>query len=66
MVVEEDDDGVEWTVYYHSWVLNDAQTRYSQVEKLCICLYLSCTKLKCYIKSTYVFMYSDFDVIKHM
>lgn len=45
---------------------NDAKTRYSLIEKLCLCLYFSCTKLKYYIKLTYVFAYSQFDVIKHI
>lgn len=39
---------------------------YNAIEKLCLCLYLSCTKLKHYIKPIDVYVYSHFDVIKHM
>lgn len=36
------------------------------IEKLCLCLYFSCTKLKHYIKSVDVYVSSHFDVLKHM
>lgn len=35
------------------------------IEKLCMCFYSSCTKLKYYTNPTDVFVYSHFDVIKH-
>src|ERR1044072_791465 len=66
MLAQEDDDGVERAIYYLSRVLNDAETRYSSIEKLCLCLYFSCVKLKYYIKPIDVYVYSHFDVIKHM
>ncbi|KAK2389329.1 hypothetical protein QL285_062925 [Trifolium repens] len=66
MLAQEDDNGIENAVYYHSRVLNDAETRYTAIEKLCLCLYFSCTKLKHYIKPVDVYVYSQFDVIKHM
>lgn len=46
--------------------MNDAKTRYTMVEKLCLSLYFSCTKLKHYIKSSDVFVYSYFNLIKPM
>ncbi|KAK2402401.1 hypothetical protein QL285_051924 [Trifolium repens] len=66
MLAQEDENGVEKTIYYLSRVLNDAETRYSVIEKLCLCLYFSCTKLKHYIKPVDVYVYSHFDIIKHM
>jgi len=66
MLAQEDEDGVERAIYYLSRVLNYAETRYSLVEKLCLCLYFSCSKLKQYIKPVDVYVYSYFDVIKHM
>lgn len=36
------------------------------IEKLCLCLYFSCTKLKYYIKLVDVYVSSHFDVIKYM
>src|ERR1044072_5309029 len=66
MLAQEDDNGVERAIYYFSRVLIDAETRYSSIEKLCLCLYFSCSKLKYYIKPIDVYVYSHFDVIKHM
>ncbi|KAK2444268.1 protein NYNRIN [Trifolium repens] len=66
MLAQEDENGVEKAIYYLSRVLNDVETRYSVIEKLCLCLYFSCTKLKHYIKPVDVYVYSHFDIIKHM
>jgi hypothetical protein len=66
MLSQEDENGVERAIYYLSRVLNDAETWYHHSEKLCLCLYFSCTKLKHYIKSFDVCVYSHFDIIKHM
>jgi hypothetical protein len=46
--------------------LNNVETRYSPVVKLCICLYCSFSKLKQYIKPIVVYVYSHFDVVKLM
>src|SRR3954467_11836892 len=64
MLAQEDDNGIERAIYYLSRVLDDAETRYSAIKKLCLCLYFSCIKLKYYIKPVYVS--SHCDVIKHM
>src|SRR6266487_1711157 len=66
MLAQEDENGDERAIYYLSRVLNDAETRYNAIEKLCLCLYFSCMKLKHYIKPIEVYVYSHFDVIKHM
>jgi len=66
MLAQQDENGIEIVIYYLSRVLNDVETRYSPVEKLCLCLYFSCSKLKQYIKPVVVYVYSHFDVIKHM
>ena len=50
MLVQVDDDNIECAIYYLSRILNDVEIRYSAIEKLCLCLYYSCTKLKYYIK----------------
>jgi len=57
MLAQEDENGVERAIYYLSRVLNDAETRYSPVKKLCLCLYFSCSKLKQYIKPVVVYVY---------
>jgi hypothetical protein len=66
MLVQEDEKCVERPVYYLSRMLNDPETRYSDIEKLCLCLYFSCMKLKQYIKLVDVYVSSHFDIIKHM
>ena len=66
MLAQEDENGVERAIYYLSRVLSDVETRYHPSEKLCLCLYFSCMKLKHYIKPFDVYVYSHFDIIKHM
>ena len=66
MLAQEDENGIERAIYYLSRVLNDTETRYHPSEKLYLCLYFSCTKLKHYIKPFDVYVYSHFDIIKHM
>ena len=51
ILVQEDDNDIECVISYLSWILNDAEIRYSAIEKLSLCMYYSCTKLKHYIKS---------------
>ena len=59
-------EGEERVVFYLSRRLLDPETRYSPVEKLCLCLYFSCTKLRHYLLSTECTVVSKTDVIKHM
>ena len=66
MLAQEGENGVERAIYYLSRVLNDAETRYYPSEKLCLCLYFSYITLKQYIKPVDVYVYSHFDIIKHM
>ena len=44
----------------------DLETRYSLIEKLCLCLHFSCTKLQHYLLSAKCTVVSKADVIKHM
>jgi ribonuclease HI len=46
--------------------LLDPETRYSTTEKLCLCVYYSCTKFQHYLLNVKCVVYSKFDVIKHM
>ena len=56
----------EWVIFYLSRRLLDLETRYSLVEKLCLCLYFSCTKLRHYLLSVEYTVVSKAIVIKHM
>ena len=53
-------------MYYLSRVLNDVETRYNMVEKLCLSLYYTCTKLKSYMISRDVHVISKIIIIKYM
>ncbi|XP_058784953.1 uncharacterized protein LOC131659846 [Vicia villosa] len=66
MLAQDDENGVERAIYYLSRVLNNVETRYIAIENMCLCLYFSCSKIKQYIKPVEVYVYSHFDVIKHM
>ena len=59
-------EGKERVVFYLSRRLLDLETRYSPSEKLCLCLYFSCTKLRHYLLSAECMVVSKVDVIKHM
>jgi hypothetical protein len=39
-------EGKERVIYFVSRRLLDAETRYSPIERLCLCLYFSCTKIR--------------------
>ena len=59
-------EGKERVVFYLSRRLLDPKTRYSPIEKLCLCLYFSCTKLRHYLLSAEGTVVSKAGVIKHM
>jgi len=42
MLAQKHDNGIERAIYYLSRELNDVETRYNAIEKLCLCLYFSC------------------------
>ena len=59
-------EGKECVIYFVSRRQLDAETRYSPVERLCLCLYFSCTKLRHYLLSAECVVVSKDDVIKYM
>nr|ABA95591.1 retrotransposon protein, putative, unclassified [Oryza sativa Japonica Group] len=59
-------EGKEMVVFYLSHRLLDAETRYSPVEKLCLCLYFSCTRLRHYLLSNECTVICKTDVVKYM
>jgi ribonuclease HI len=58
--------GKERVIYYQSRRLVDAETRYSGIEKLCLCLYFSCIKLRYYLLSAECTVICKDDVAKYM
>jgi ribonuclease HI len=53
-------------VTYLSRRLVDAETRYTFIEKLCLCLFYACTKCRCYLLSSHCMVCGQADVIKYM
>jgi hypothetical protein len=59
-------EGKERVVYFVSRRLLDVETRYSVVERLCLCLYFSCTKLRPYLLTTEYIVVCKDDIVKYM
>jgi hypothetical protein len=59
-------EGKERVVYFMSRRLLDAEIRYSAVERLCLCLYFSCTKLRRYLLIAECTVMCKDDVVKYM
>jgi hypothetical protein len=66
VVLTQESERKEHTITYLSQRLVDAETRYSFIEKLCICLFYTCTKLRYYLLSSSCTFLCQTDVIKHM
>jgi hypothetical protein len=59
-------EGKERVIYYLSRRLVDAETRYLAIEKLCLCLYFSCIKLRHYLLSAEYTVICKDDVVWYM
>src|SRR3954465_15627321 len=59
-------DGLEKVTFYISRRMLDAETRYPEIEKLCLCLFFTCTKLLHILLSAEIIIICKSDVIKHM
>ena len=53
-------------VFYLSRRMLDAETRYPEIEKLCLCLFFTCTKLRHILLSAEMIVICKSDVRKHM
>jgi hypothetical protein len=65
-VLTQEVEGKEHVVTYLSRRLVDVETRYTFVEKLCLCLLYACTKLRCYLLSSPCSISCQIDVINYM
>jgi len=59
-------EGKERVIYYLSRRLVNAETRYLAIEKLYLCLYFSCIKLRHYLLSAECIVICKDDVVKYM
>ena len=65
-VLIQEFQGKERVMFYLSGCLLDAETRYNEMERLYLCLYFTCTKLRHYLLSADTHVVYKADVIKHM
>jgi hypothetical protein len=59
-------DDKEKVVFYLSRRMLDTETRYHKIEKLCLCLFFTCTKLRHILLSVEIIVICKSDIIKHM
>jgi ribonuclease HI len=65
-VVIQVHDSKERVVFYLSRRLLEWETRYPEIENLCLCLFFTCTKLRHILLSAKMLVICKSDVIKHM
>jgi hypothetical protein len=65
-ILTQETEGKEHVVTYLSQRLVDAETRYTFIEKLCLCLFYACTKCRCYLLSSHCTFAGQTDVIKYV
>jgi ribonuclease HI len=53
-------------VFYLSRRMLDTETRYHEIEKLCLCLFFTCIKLRHILLSAEIIVICKSDIIKHM
>jgi hypothetical protein len=59
-------DGKEKVVFYLSRRMLDTETRYHEIEKLCLCLFFTCKKLWHILLFAEIIVICKSDAIKHM
>jgi hypothetical protein len=59
-------DDKEKVVFYLSRRMLDTETCYHEIEKLCLCLFFTCTKLRHILLFAEIIIIYKSDVIKHM
>jgi hypothetical protein len=59
-------DSKEKVVFYLSRRMLDMETRYHEMEKLCLCLFFTCTKLWHILLFAEIIVICKSDIIKHM
>jgi hypothetical protein len=66
LVVVQVYDNKEKVVFYLSRRMLDMETRYHKMEKLCLCLFFTCTKLRHILLFAEIIAICKSDIIKHM
>jgi hypothetical protein len=66
VVLTQDAIGKEGVIAYLSRRVLDADARHTHVERLCLALYYTCSKLQLYLLSSSCMVVSQYDMVKHM
>ncbi|XP_070667982.1 uncharacterized protein [Malus domestica] len=66
LLAQNNEGGKEQAVYYLSRILTEVETRYSPVERLCLALYFTASKLRHYMLPCHVHIIAKTDVIKYI
>ncbi|CAN6569907.1 unnamed protein product [Malus baccata var. baccata] len=66
LLAQNNEGGKEQAVYYLSRILTEVETRYSPIERLCLSLSFTATKLRHYMLPYHVHIITKTDVIKYM
>ena len=66
LLAQDSEDGIERAIYYLSRLLNDAETRYTLIEKLCSSLFHACTNLEYYPLSREMLIVCKVDILKYL
>ncbi|CAN6567189.1 unnamed protein product [Malus baccata var. baccata] len=66
LLAQNNEGGKEQAVYYLSRILTEVETRYSPMERLCLALYFTASKLRHYMLPCHVHIIAKTDVIKYM
>ncbi|XP_058198560.1 uncharacterized protein LOC131314085 [Rhododendron vialii] len=66
LLAQDNENGHEQAIYYLSRRLNECEIKYKPIEKLCLTLYFSATKLRCYMLPSTVYVIAQTDIIKYM
>ncbi|KAM1998360.1 hypothetical protein ACFX16_005908 [Malus domestica] len=66
LLAQNNEGGKEQAVYYLSRILTEVETRYSPVERLCLALYFTASRLKHYMLPCHMHIIAKTDVIKYM
>jgi hypothetical protein len=59
-------DNKEKVVFYLSRKMLDTETRYHEMDKLCLCLFFTCTKLRHILLFAEIIIICKSEIIKHM
>ncbi|XP_026435809.1 uncharacterized protein LOC113333600 [Papaver somniferum] len=66
LLAQEDEECVEYPIYYYIRTMKDAQLRYPKAERACLALAHAMQRFRCYLLSNKVVLVSEDDPIKFL